>query len=45
MYCTQTGRMCDLVDEEDGSCAALRGCCPHREDERADEDDPDYEDD
>jgi hypothetical protein len=39
--------MCDLVDAEDGSCAALRGCCPYREDERGDDedDDPDYEDD
>jgi hypothetical protein len=25
-YCNLRGVMCDLVDHEDGTCAALRGC-------------------
>jgi hypothetical protein len=25
-YCTEKDRMCDLVDGEDGTCAALSGC-------------------
>jgi hypothetical protein len=34
LYCKAYGVMCQLVDPEDGSCAALRGCCPYeREDD------------